>query len=121
MGQYLKIMVFADRVEIPSGRVGQGLSDRVGWSGESKDRAGWNPLRQTWMERKILRQERKNTKKAGPAPSDERTVCLLCCCYVASSYRRYCEEMLLLSTTRRMVSAKRSATESCFTLEQRSV
>ena len=33
MGQYLKIMVFADRVEIPSGRV------------------GWNPLRQSWMER----------------------------------------------------------------------
>lgn len=62
MGQYLKIMVFADRVEIPSGRV------------------GWNPLRESWMERgiqrqgrvessqreldgeKILRQERKNTK-----------------------------------------------------------
>lgn len=121
MGQYLKIMVFADRVEIPSGRVGGTLSDRVGWSGESKDRAGWNPLRESWMERKILRQERENTKKADPAPSDERTVCLLYCCYVALSYRRYCEEMLLLSTTRRMVSAKRSATESCFTLEQRSV
>ena len=103
MGQYLKIMVFADRVEIPSGRV------------------GWNPLGQSWMERKILRQERENTKKADPAPSDERTVCLLYCCYVALSYRRYCEEMLLLSTTRRMVSAKRSATESCFTLAQRSV
>ena len=103
MGQYLKIMVFADWVEIPSGRV------------------GWNPLGQTRMERKILRRERKNTKKAGPAPSDERTVCLLYCCYVASPYRRYCEEMLLLSTTRRMVSAKRSATESCFTLAQRSV
>lgn len=103
MGQYLKIMVFADRVEIPSGRV------------------GWNPLRQSWMERKILRQGRENTKKKQALPSDERTVYLLYCCYVALSYRRYCEEMLLLSTTRRMVSAKRSATESCFTLEQRSV
>lgn len=103
MGQYLKIMVFADRVEIPSGRV------------------GWNPLKESWMERKILRQGRENAKKKQALPSDERTVCLLYCCYVALSYRRYCEEMLLLSTTRRMVSAKRSATESCFTLEQRSV
>ncbi len=50
MGQYLKIMVFADRVEIPSGRV------------------GWNPLKESWMERKILRQGRENAKKkAGPA------------------------------------------------------
>ena len=40
MGQYLKIMVFADRVEIPSGRV------------------GWNPLGQSWMERGIQRQGR---------------------------------------------------------------
>ena len=40
MGQYLKIMVFADWVEIPSGRV------------------GWNPLRQSWMERGIQRQGR---------------------------------------------------------------
>lgn len=84
MGQYLKIMVFADRVEIPSGR-----SVKI--------------------------------QKKQALPSDERTVCLLYYCYVASSYRRYCEEMLLLSTTRRMVSAKRSATESCFTLAQRSV
>ena len=40
MGQYLKIMVFADRVEIPSGRV------------------GWNPLGQSWMERGVQRQGR---------------------------------------------------------------
>ena len=76
MGQYLKIMVFADWVEIPSGRV------------------GWNPLGQSWMEQGNpktgqggILSERAGWRgkssgrsvkiqKAGPAPSDERTVCL---------------------------------------------
>ena len=55
MGQYLKIMVFADQVEIPSGRVGWNPLRQSWMERGGKDRAGWNPLRESWMERKILR------------------------------------------------------------------
>ena len=42
-------------------------------------------------------------------------------CVFCGDYTRYCELMLSLLTTRRMVSANMSATESCFTFEQRLV
>lgn len=61
MGQYLKIMVFADWVEIPSGRVGWNPLGQS-WMERGDPKTGQNPLRESWMERKILRQERKNTK-----------------------------------------------------------
>lgn len=60
MGQYLKIMVFADRVEIPSGRVGWNPLGQS-WMERGIQRQG-RILSESWMERKILRQERKNTK-----------------------------------------------------------
>ena len=67
MGQYLKIMVFADRVEIPSGRVGWNPL-RESWMERGIQRQGrWNPLRESWMERKSSGRGVKIQKKAGPA------------------------------------------------------